>query len=108
MRPVWPPTTVRGLVTVNDEAFSAVSSVEAESRTKTTVGETSASLEGTPLSKVHVTSVVLDAAPVPVKPSILQSMESAVLSKFVPVIVIVVESVTTIPEIEGELASMAS
>jgi len=35
-------------------------------------------------------------------------MESAVLSKFVPVIVIVVESVTTIPEIEGELASMAS
>lgn len=56
---------------------------------------------GTPLAKVQVTWLALSTTPVPTTPSILQSVDSAPVSKLVPEIVSVLASVSAIEEIVG-------
>jgi hypothetical protein len=77
--------------------------------TNTKVGVTSESVAGIPFAKVQVTLVwPSDETPVPVTPSILQLMESAVSTKLTPVNSKVVESTFVMVATVGEVASRAS
>ena len=96
-----------GLVTVASPG-KAVSSRSPDVVMNTRAGVTGLSVPGTPLSKVQVTVVLpFEEIPLPVTPSMLQSMLSEAISK-VTENSRVVSSMTVIAVTVGEEASRAS